>query len=166
MLYGGLVAAAHLRADQRRPRRRTRSGGFRSASSTCSLGVRPPRAGADSRDVLRREPARRPQLRRPGHRRRCSSSCRFSSLRKQPDLGTAVTLVPVCFGIAYLAGLRAAAHRHCRHCRGAARAGRVEIRAEGLSEITHRRRSSIRKRTRAAPAISRSRRASPSGPAA
>ena len=27
-------------------------------------------------------------------------------IAKQPDLGTAVTLVPVCFGIAYLAGLR------------------------------------------------------------
>src|SRR4029453_7507820 len=27
-------------------------------------------------------------------------------IAKQPDLGTAVTLIPVCFGIAYLAGLR------------------------------------------------------------
>ena len=30
----------------------------------------------------------------------------FVLIAKQPDLGTAVTLVPVCFGIAYLAGLR------------------------------------------------------------
>jgi rod shape determining protein RodA len=30
----------------------------------------------------------------------------FFLIAKQPDLGTAVTLVPVCFGIAYLAGLR------------------------------------------------------------
>ena len=30
----------------------------------------------------------------------------FLLIAKQPDLGTAVTLVPVCFGIAYLAGLR------------------------------------------------------------
>src|SRR5436190_1231526 len=30
----------------------------------------------------------------------------FILIAKQPDLGTAVTLVPVCFGIAYLAGLR------------------------------------------------------------
>ncbi len=30
----------------------------------------------------------------------------FVLIAKQPDLGTAVTLVPVCFGIAFLAGLR------------------------------------------------------------
>jgi rod shape determining protein RodA len=30
----------------------------------------------------------------------------FVLIGKQPDLGTAVTLVPVCFGIAFLAGLR------------------------------------------------------------
>jgi rod shape determining protein RodA len=30
----------------------------------------------------------------------------FLLIAKQPDLGTAVTLIPVCFGIAYLAGLR------------------------------------------------------------
>jgi len=30
----------------------------------------------------------------------------FLLIAKEPDLGTAVTLVPVCFGIAYLAGLR------------------------------------------------------------
>jgi rod shape determining protein RodA len=30
----------------------------------------------------------------------------FLLIANQPDLGTAVTLVPVCFGIAYLAGLR------------------------------------------------------------
>ncbi len=30
----------------------------------------------------------------------------FLLIAKQPDLGTAVTLVPVCFGIAFLAGLR------------------------------------------------------------
>jgi rod shape determining protein RodA len=30
----------------------------------------------------------------------------FILIGKQPDLGTAVTLVPVCFGIAFLAGLR------------------------------------------------------------
>ena len=30
----------------------------------------------------------------------------FVLIGKQPDLGTAVTLVPVCFGVAYLAGLR------------------------------------------------------------
>jgi rod shape determining protein RodA len=30
----------------------------------------------------------------------------FVLIAKQPDLGTAITLVPVCFGIAYLAGLR------------------------------------------------------------
>src|SRR6185436_1095111 len=30
----------------------------------------------------------------------------FVLIAKQPDLGTAVTLIPVCFGIAYLAGLR------------------------------------------------------------
>ncbi len=30
----------------------------------------------------------------------------FILIAKQPDLGTAVTLIPVCFGVAYLAGLR------------------------------------------------------------
>jgi rod shape determining protein RodA len=30
----------------------------------------------------------------------------FLLIARQPDLGTAVTLVPVCFGVAYLAGLR------------------------------------------------------------
>ena len=35
----------------------------------------------------------------------------FLLIAKQPDLGTAVTLVPVCFGIAYLAGLRLRAFR-------------------------------------------------------
>jgi rod shape determining protein RodA len=30
----------------------------------------------------------------------------FVLIARQPDLGTAVTLIPVCFGIAYLAGLR------------------------------------------------------------
>jgi rod shape determining protein RodA len=30
----------------------------------------------------------------------------FLLIARQPDLGTAVTLLPVCFGIAYLAGLR------------------------------------------------------------
>jgi rod shape determining protein RodA len=30
----------------------------------------------------------------------------FLLIAKQPDLGTAVTLLPVCFGVAYLAGLR------------------------------------------------------------
>ena len=35
----------------------------------------------------------------------------FLLIAKQPDLGTAVTLIPVFFGIAYLAGLRLQAHR-------------------------------------------------------
>ena len=76
-----------------------------------AVGVRPADAGADPRDVLRREPARRAQLRRPRSSPALFFVVPFLLIAKQPDLGTAVTLIPVCFGIAYLAGLRAAAHR-------------------------------------------------------
>ena len=92
-----------------------------------------------------------------------SSSCRSSSSRKQPDLGTAVTLLPVFLGVAYLAGLRLRLLGDRSRWSPAARAGRLDVRAEGLPAVAHRRRSWIRSRTRAAPAISRSRRASPSG---
>ena len=58
-------------------------------------------------------------------------------IAKQPDLGTAVTLMPVFFGVAYLAGLRLrllGVHR----ARGrAAGADGLEVRAEGLSEVAH-----------------------------
>ncbi len=39
----------------------------------------------------------------------------FFLIARQPDLGTAVTLIPVCFGIAYFAGLRHETHRCSRH---------------------------------------------------
>ncbi len=41
-------------------------------------------------------------------------------IARQPDLGTAVTLIPVFFGVAYLAGLPVAAARRAGHRRRAA----------------------------------------------
>ncbi len=57
---------------------------------------------------------------------------------KQPDLGTAVTLIPVFLGIVYLAGVRHAVAGDCVRRGRAALARRVDVRAQGLSERTHR----------------------------
>ena len=85
-------------------RRAARSAGSRSGRSTSSRrSSARVDAGADARDVLRREPARRAQPRRP-HDRRPVHGRAVLLIARQPDLGTAVTLIPVCFGIAYLAG--------------------------------------------------------------
>ncbi len=59
----------------------------------------------DARHVLWREPPRGAQSRRSGDSG-VFAAVPFLLIAKQPDLGTAVTLIPVCFGIAYLAGLR------------------------------------------------------------
>ena len=84
----------------------------------------------------------------------------FLLIAKQPDLGTAATLVPVGFGIAYLAGLRLR-FIGIALCRGrSAGADRLELRAQGVSEVADRHLSSTPSRTRGARVTSPSRRAS------
>ena len=87
-------------------------------------------------------------------------------IAKEPDLGTAVTLVPVFLAVAYLAGMRMRILGILLRVLRPRGAGRVEVRAEGLSEDRASRRFSIRRRMRKAPDTSRSRRASPSDRAA
>ena len=58
----------------------------------------------------------------------------FLLIARQPDLGTAVTLIPVCFGIAYLAGLRMKLIAILAIAAILHGAGRLEVRAQGLSE--------------------------------
>ena len=58
-------------------------------------------------------------------------------IAKQPDLGTAVTLLPVFVGVAFLAGLRLRL-LGMLGARRPARAGRVEVRAQGLPALAHR----------------------------
>ena len=59
----------------------------------------------------------------------------FLLIAKQPDLGTAVTLIPVGFGIAYLAGLRLRFDRHRARAGRSAGADCLELRVEGVSEV-------------------------------
>ena len=107
-----------------------------------------------------------PRVDRPRDRRRAHRCCRSRSSRKEPDLGTAVTLLPVFLAVAYLAGMRMrilgvlvlCALSSRRRSRGSSRSRTIRRRAS--------RRSSIRRRMRRAPATSRSRRASPSDRAA
>ncbi len=82
---------------------------------------------------------------------------------REPDLGASITLVMILLGMAFLAGLRLRLLWHPAARRDRDRAGRLAVRADRLPEEPHRRRSSTRNRTRAAPGISRSRRASASG---
>ena len=101
-----------------------------------AVGVRQGRRRARARQVLRREPRRAdagpiwPSAAR-------SPWCRSLLIARQPDLGTAVTLMPVFLAIAYLAGHADAHPRHPRARRRARGAGRLEVRAEGLSEVAH-----------------------------
>ena len=52
---------------------------------------------------------------------------------RQPDLGTAVTLIPVYLGVVFVAGMRLK-WLAIQRCRRAAVAGRLDVRAEGLPE--------------------------------
>ena len=61
----------------------------------------------------------------------------FLLIARQPDLGTAVTLIPVCFGIAYLAGLRMKLIAILALAALLDGAGRLEVRAQGLPEDAH-----------------------------
>ena len=59
-------------------------------------------------------------------------------IAREPDLGTAVTLLPIYLGIAYVAGMRLRIHRHpCGRgdCHGP---DRVEFRAQAVSEKSRR----------------------------
>ena len=87
-------------------------------------------------------------------------------IAKEPDLGTAVTLLPVFLAVAYLAGMRMRVLGMLCVCLVLAAPHRVEVRAEGLSEIPDLDVLSIRRRMRKAPDTSRSRRASRSDRAA
>ena len=59
-------------------------------------------------------------------------------IAKQPDLGTAVTLIPVFVGVAFLAGLRLRLLGVLALAAVLARAPRVEVRAQGLPALPHR----------------------------
>ena len=88
-------------------------------------------------------------------------------IAKQPDLGTAVTLLPVFLGVAYLAGPAAAAARRSSRSPAlllAPVAWKFALKDYQKSRIDDVPRS--RSRIRAAPATSRFRRASPSDRAA
>ena len=90
--------------------------------------------GAGAREVLRREPRRRrlePTWRSPAG----SRSSRSLLIAKEPDLGTAVTLVPMLPGGRVP---RRHAHADARHPGLVLRprdAGRLEVRAQGLPEV-------------------------------
>ena len=86
----------------------------------------------------------------------------FLLIGKQPDLGTAVTLVPVYLGIAYLAGLRLRLLAIAVGIADPAGPACLELRAQGLPEVAGSSSFSIRSRIRAAPATSRYRRGLPS----
>ena len=60
-----------------------------------AVGVRQGDAGAGAGEVLRRQPSRRRCAERLARSRRRSPPCRALVIARQPDLGTAVTLVPV-----------------------------------------------------------------------
>ena len=55
-------------------------------------------------------------------------------IAKEPDLGTAVTLVPVLLAVAYLAGMQTRILGFLFHRAARDRADCVEVRAQGLSE--------------------------------
>ena len=89
------------------------------------------RAGA--REVLRREPARQPDADRSAIAGGLAV-LPVLLITRQPDLGTAVTVIPVYLAIAYVAGLPHAHSRGGGDRRRAGGAGRVEVRAEGLPD--------------------------------
>ena len=65
------------------------------ALQPAALRVRQARRRARARQVLRRKPARHADARRPADRRRVLAVVPLLLIARQPDLGTAVTLVPV-----------------------------------------------------------------------
>ena len=87
----------------------------------------------------------------------------FLLIIREPDLGASITLLPILLGIAFVAGLRLRLLWHPAARRDRDRAGRLALRAEGLPEEPHDHVHRPGVRTRAAPGISRSRRASASG---
>ena len=90
----------------------------------------------------------------------------FLLIAKEPDLGTAVTLVPVCFGIAYLAGLRLRLIAIVAIAAVLLAPRRVEGGAQGLPEITYQHVPRSGEGCARARDTSRSRPGSRSGPAA
>ena len=81
-------------------------------------------------------------------------------IAKEPDLGTAVTLLPVFAAVAFLAGMRMRVLGLLVVCMLLTAPIAWKFALEGLSDDLESRRSSIRPRMRKAPATSRSRRAS------
>ena len=132
------------------------------ASSTCSRRSSPRPAWRWS------SPSCSARAAAPSRRRRTCSWPRRSPpvplvlIARQPDLGTAVTLLPVLGAIVFAAGLPMRYPRHRRAGRRGAGADRLDVRARGLPEGAHRHVPRPGAGRRAAPATSRSRRASPS----
>ena len=127
-----------------------------------AVRVRQDRRRAGAREVLRREPPRRADTDRPRDRRRADGRAARAHRASSPISGTAVTLLPVFLGVAYLAGH---AHAHPRHPRRWPACSRRRSPGSSRSRTTRAhasRPSSIPRRMRRAPDTSRSRRASPS----
>ena len=108
---------------------------------------------------LRREPRRAAvdAISRSAARSRCIP---LALIAKEPDLGTAVTLLPVFVAIAYLAGMRLRILGIVVLRARPRGAGRLDVRAQGRIRNPASRPFSIRRRMRKAPATSRFRRAS------
>ena len=159
-------ASARLRAVLRRRARRVAALDRSRVASTCSRPSSPRRR---SRCVLAkffgesRRGAHHAQ--RPADRRRAITAVPFLIIARQPDLGTAVTLLPVLFAVAFVAGMP------MRHLRRSSRSSPCWLRRSPGSSRCRTIRGSAsrpswtRSRTPGAPAISRSRPASPSDPA-
>ena len=113
--------AAAVRAALRRGRGGARSAGFRSGVvQPAAVGVRPTRASRSCSRCTSARTAAAPATTAICRRRRVFTVVPLLLIAKQPDLGTAVTLLPVFLGIAYPRRAAAAAPRHHR-ARGGAR---------------------------------------------
>ena len=107
-------------------------------------------AGADPGDVLRREPARRHATPATWSIGGMFTAVPLLLIAKQPDLGTAVTLIPVFFGVAYPRRPAPAAARRDRAHRRPAGARSPGSSRSRTTRSPASRRSSIRSRIRAA----------------
>ena len=166
LFYLGLIGAARRRDVLRLGADGSRSAGSISASSTCSRRSSPRRRSRWCSRNCSARAAGRSLTNNELFIAVVLTAIPLLLIARQPDLGTAVTLLPILLVVTFAAGLPREVSGGARRCRRACRRrSRGSSRCRTISASASKR-FSIPSRMRAARAISRFRRASPSAPAA
>ena len=137
-VYLALLVVALRRAALRGRARRVAALARSRRLQPAAVGVRQGRSRAGAGQAARREPARGALQPGPLPRRGPDRSCRSLLIARQPDLGTAVTLLPVLGAVVFAAGLPLRYLGHRRAGRAGPRPDRLDVRPRGLPEVADR----------------------------